>query len=545
MNRERVDFDVVVVGAGPAGLSAAIKLKQLARADGVDRSVCLLEKGSAIGAHILSGAVMEPTALAGLWPNGQAMGGPLATPVTEDHRLFLTPNRAFALPVPPRMGNRGNVIVSLGALCRWLGEEAEKLGVELFPGFAAAEILYDPEGAVCGVVTGKRGLNKKGEASPSFQEGVELHARQTIFAEGCRGSLTRMLFERFALRQRCHPQSYALGIKELWAVDPQRHVVGKVVHTVGWPLPEAVYGGGFLYHCRDNRLAIGLIVGLDYQNPWFSPFEAMQRFKSHPAIRPLLATGRRVAYGARTLSEGGYQAIPELAFPGGLLVGDAAGFLNVEKMKGIHGAIQSGVMAAEAIHALWLPSRAQRGGEVAHYLSRLQASGVWQALYAARNIRPGFEWGLWPGLAHAALESGLLRGRAPWTLQTKRGCPALEEKDRQDPIHHPQPDGVVTFDRTTSIALSHLSHREDQPVHLHLRDGTLPGAIHPVCYGSPETRYCPAGVFEIRADAHGLPRLQINGSNCLHCKTCDIMAPTRNLTWMVPEGGSGPRYDMM
>lgn len=541
--RESMTYDVVVVGAGPAGLAAAIRLKQLAQEQARDVSVCVLEKGSEVGAHILSGACFESRALDELLPDWKARGAPLHTRATEDQFLLLTETRAYRLPTPPHMHNHGNYIISLGNLCRWLAEQAEALGVEIYPGFAAAEVLYHADGSVKGVATGDMGVGKDGQPTANYQPGMELHARQTLFAEGCRGSLTQELCERFDLRQGAEPQTYGIGIKELWEVDPARHQPGKIVHSIGWPLTSDTYGGSFLYHLENHQVAVGFVVGLDYKNPWLSPFEEFQRFKTHPAVRDTFSGGRRIAYGARALSEGGIQSLPRLTFPGGLLIGDTAGFLNVPKIKGSHTAMKSGMVAAEAVFAHLCEENA--ASEVRAYPERLKASWLWRELHAVRNIRPGFKWGLWPGLALAAIDTYLLRGKAPWTLGHHADHAMLEEKSRHAPIAYPKPDGVLTFDRLSSVFLSATNHEENQPCHLRLKDASVPIAVNYARYGAPETRYCPAGVYEILGAEEGEPRLQINAQNCLHCKTCDIKDPTQNIRWTVPEGGGGPNYPNM
>nr|WP_211331908.1 electron transfer flavoprotein-ubiquinone oxidoreductase [Inmirania thermothiophila] len=535
-------FDVVIVGAGPAGLSAAIRLRQLAAEHDRDLSVCVLEKGSEVGAHILSGCVIEPRSLDELIPDWRERGAPLHTPVTEDRFLFLTERGARRLPTPPQMRNHGNYIISLGNLCRWLAEQAEALGVEIFPGFAAAEVLYDEDGAVRGVATGDMGIGRDGKPTANYTPGVELHARMTLFAEGCRGSLTQGLFERFGLREGVDPQTYGIGIKELWEVQPERHQPGLVIHTVGWPLDAHTYGGSFLYHLEENLVAVGFVVGLDYENPYLSPFQEMQRFKLHPAIRPTFEGGRRIAYGARALNEGGFQAIPHLTFPGGALIGCAAGFLNVPKIKGTHTAMKSAMVAAEAV----FDALARDEREPAGYPEALRRSWLWDELYRVRNIRPAFRWGLWGGMAYSALETYLLRGRAPWTLRHRepdhaRLRPAAECR----PIAYPKPDGVITFDRLSSVALANVFHEENQPPHLRLRDPEVPIRVNLARYDAPEQRYCPAGVYEIVEEEGRGPRLQINFANCVHCKTCDIKDPTQNIVWTVPEGGGGPNYPNM
>jgi electron-transferring-flavoprotein dehydrogenase len=435
------------------------------------------------------------------------------------------------------MHNHGNYIISLGNLCRWLAGQAEELGVEIFAGFAAAEVLYHEDGAVKGVATGDMGIGRDGQPTHAYTPGVELHARQTIFAEGCRGSLTKALFERFALRADCDPQTYGIGIKELWEVAPAKHAPGTVMHSVGWPLESDTYGGSFLYHLEDNQVVVGFVVGLGYANPYLSPFDEFQRFKTHPAIRPLFEGGRRISYGARAISAGGFQSIPKLTFPGGLLVGDGAGFLNVPKIKGSHTAMKSGMVAAEAVAALL----AGAGNEAVTYPAQLKQSWLWDELYRVRNIKPSFKWGLYAAIAYSALDTYVLRGRAPWTLRHKPDHEQLKLASECRPIAYPKPDGIISFDRLSSVFISNTNHEENQPSHLTLRDDGAPIAVNLALYDAPEQRYCPAGVYEM---VEG-PRLQINAQNCLHCKTCDIKDPVQNIVWTVPEGGGGPNYPNM
>ncbi len=541
MSRESMEFDVVIVGAGPAGLSAAIRLKQKAAEAGTELSVCIVEKGSEVGAHLLSGAVLDPRALSELIPDWKEQGAPLVTPVTRDRFLFMTRRHAIPLPTPPQMHNDGNYIISLGNLARWLGAQAEALGVEIFPGFAATEVLWGADGAVAGIATGDLGVNRDGTPGPNHQPGVELRARQTLFGEGCRGSLTKQLFARFDLGADSEPQTYGIGIKELWEVDPAKHRPGEVTHSVGWPLDHATYGGSFLYHLENNQVAVGFVIGLDYENPYLSPFEEMQRFKTHPAIRPLFEGGRRIAYGARALTEGGFQSVPRLSFPGGALVGCGAGFMNVPRVKGIHNAMKSGMVAAESVFDLLA---AGTGNEATDLRARLDASWLMTELRGARNIRPGFRAGLLPGLLHAAVDTYLLRGRAPWTFGHHRDHDQLKRATAARPIVYPKPDGKVSFDRLSSVFISNTNHEENQPCHLRLADPARAIAVNLAEYGAPETRYCPAGVYEIVEEAAG-PRLQINAQNCVHCKTCDIKDPTQNITWVPPEGGGGPNYPNM
>jgi electron-transferring-flavoprotein dehydrogenase len=538
--REQMEYDVVVVGAGPSGLAAAIRLKQLAIAAGSDLGVCVIEKGSEVGAHILSGAVFEPRALNELIPDWRERGAPLNTPAIDDRFLYLTKNRALRLPTPPPMHNHGNYIISLGNLCRWLASQAEELGVEIYPGFAAAEVLYDEAGRVRGVATGDMGIGKDGKPTERYTPGVELIARETLFAEGCRGSLTKTLIRRFHLRDGHDPQTYGIGLKELWEVAPERHQPGQVVHTVGWPLDGSTYGGSFLYHLEDRQVAVGFVIGLDYHNPFLNPFEEFQRFKTHPSIRPTFEGGRRIAYGARALNEGGFQSIPRLDFPGGALIGDTAGFLNVPKIKGSHTAMKSGMVAAEAVFAR-LGGNA--GAQVRH---ALEQSWVWDELYRVRNIRPSFRLGLWGGLAYSAFDTFVLRGRAPWTFHHHPDHTQLIRASQAQPIEYPRPDGKITFDRLSSVFISNTNHEEDQPSHLKLRDPAKAITVNYRLYDSPEQRYCPAGVYEIVQDTGtGEPRLQINAPNCVHCKTCDIKDPEQNIDWVVPEGGGGPNYPNM
>jgi electron-transferring-flavoprotein dehydrogenase len=543
MERESMEVDVVIVGAGPSGLSAAIRLAQLAAENDTELTICLLEKGSEVGAHILSGAVLEPKALNELIPDWKEKGAPLNTEAADDNFLFLTKTGSIRMPTPPQMHNKGNYIVSLGNVCRWLKEQAEELGVQVFEGFAAAEILYDDEGAVAGVATGDMGVGEDGEPKDGFTPGYELHAKYTFFAEGCRGSLTKDLFEKFDMRSEADPQSYALGIKELWEIDPEQHQQGRILHTIGWPLDTKTYGGSFLYHLEDNQVAVGFVTGLDYSNPHLSPFEEFQRFKTHPSIRPIFEGGRRVAYGARALNEGGFQSIPELTCPGAAIIGCAAGFLNVPKIKGSHNAMKTGMIAAEAAFA----ALSNEGGKVLEdYPANLKKSWVWDELYRVRNIRPSFRWGMWIGLIYSAIDTFLLRGKAPWTFKQHADHTTLLPASEVPKIDYPKPDGEVSFDRLSSVYISNTNHEEDQPVHLTLKDPAVPISVNLEKYDAPEQRYCPAGVYEIvEDDAETGPKLQINAQNCVHCKTCDIKDPTQNINWVVPEGGGGPNYPNM
>ena len=542
VERDSLEYDVVIVGSGPSGLAAGIRIRQLCEENGKDLSVCILEKASEVGAHILSGAVLQPTALNELIPDWKDKNAPLNTPVTSDRFVFLTKKSAFRLPTPPQMNNHGNYIISLGNLCRWLAEQAEAIGVDIYPGYAASEVLYDGD-RVMGVATGDMGIGRDGQPTANYTPGAELHARYTLFAEGCRGSLTKTLLERFSLRDNVDPQTFGIGIKELWEIDEKKHKQGTVWHSIGWPLDRQTYGGSFLYHLEDNQVSIGFVVGLDYQNPYLSPFEEFQRFKHHPSVKSVLENGRRIAYGARALNEGGFQSIPKLTFPGGALIGDCAGFLNTPKIKGTHTSMKSGMIAAESAFE-YLTSDSSR--EQPDYTEKLKQSWVWDELYRARNIRPAFQKGMWAGLMYSGLDTYLFRGRAPWTFHHHEDHASLKKAAESKQIEYPKPDGVISFDKNSSVFLSNTNHEENQPIHLTLADDRIPIDVNLKLYDAPEQRYCPAGVYEIiRDQADDEPRLMINAQNCVHCKTCDIKDITQNINWVVPEGGGGPNYPNM
>ncbi len=545
--RESMEYDVVVVGAGPGGLATAIRLKQLAKERGQDISVCVLEKGAEIGAHILSGAVMDPQALTELIPDWKEKGAPLDTPVTEDRFMFLTAKGARTTPnwmLPACFHNEGNYVVRLGNVVRWMGEQAEALEVDLFPGFAAVEILYDDQGAVRGVATGDMGVARDGSHTGHYQPGMELHARYTVFAEGARGQLGRQLIERFKLDQGRNAQSYAIGLKELWEVDPAQSRPGLVVHTAGWPLDSDTYGGSFLYHLKDNLVAVGLVVGLDYANPWLSPFDEFQRYKTHPAIRPTFEGGRRLAYGARALTAGGLMALPKFEFPGGVMVGCEAGFLNASRIKGSHAAIKSGALAAEAIFDAVAADR--RSDELNAYSKAFERSWLHEELNKARNFKQWFKKGRTVGTLMTGVEQLLLKGKMPWSLRNdKPDYASLQPAAECARIDYPKPDGKISFDKLSSVFISNTNHEEDQPIHLTLKDASIPVSVNLAKYGGPESRYCPAGVYEFTKTDTGDDQLQINAQNCVHCKTCDIKDPTQNIVWVAPQGGEGPVYNGM
>lgn len=550
MDREVMEYDVVIVGGGPAGLSAAIRLKQMAAESGKEISVVVIEKGSEIGAHILSGAIMDPRALTELIPDWKEQGAPLTCPVTEDRFLFLTnEQKSIRFPnalLPDSLHNEGNYIISLGNVCRWLATQAEALGVEIFPGFAAADILYDDaQQKVLGIITGDMGRAKDGSEKAEFTPGMALTGKYTLFAEGCRGSLGKRLISHFKLDEGRDAQSYSIGIKELWDIDPGKHKPGLAMHTAGWPMDNSTYGGSFLYHGDNNQVMVGFVIGLGYQNPYLYPFEEFQRYKHHPAVAEFLEGGRRVAYGARAIVTGGLQALPKLTFPGGALIGDNAGFLNVPRIKGSHAAIKTGMLAAEAAFSALAAERSH--DELATYPEAFEKSWLHDELYKARNFKPWMSKGLLVGTIMAGMDQKLFGGKAPWTLHNKTPDNAkIKKKDGFKPIAYPKPDNKLSFDRLSSVFLSSTNHEEDQPCHLTLKDAKVPIEINLPLYDAPEQRYCPAGVYEIMRESDGTnPRLQINAQNCVHCKTCDIKDPTQNINWVTPEGGGGPNYPNM
>ncbi|MGB0126548.1 MAG: electron transfer flavoprotein-ubiquinone oxidoreductase [Rhodocyclaceae bacterium] len=544
MERESMEFDVVIVGGGPAGLSAAIRLKQKASEAGHEISVCLIEKGAEIGAHILSGAVLDPRGLDELLPDWKNLDAPVDCPVTEDRFMFLAENKGWTLPnalLPGCFRNHGNYVISLGSLCRWLGQQAEALGVEIYPGFAGAGVVYGEDGAVAGVVTGDMGVGKDGQPTAAYQPGMELRAKYTLFGEGCRGHLGRQLEEKFNLRAEAGPQVYGLGIKELWEVRPDKHKNGLVVHTAGWPLGAHTYGGSFMYHFGENLVSVGLVTGLGYDNPYLSPFEEFQRYKTHPQIRSFFEGGKRIGYGARALAAGGLQALPKLVFPGGCLIGDDAGFLTASRIKGTHGAIKTGMLAAEAVADALAAGRS--GDELSDFPRRFRESWLHDELHRARNFKPWMSKGLYMGSIMFGIDQQLFGGKAPWTLKLTADHAKLKPAAECKPIDYPKPDGVLTFDRLSSVFLSNTNHEENQPCHLTLKDAGVPISVNLARYDAPEQRYCPAGVYEIVRDGdNAQPRLQINAQNCVHCKTCDIKDPTQNIVWVTPQGGEGPVY---
>ncbi len=549
--REAMEYDVVIVGAGPAGLSAAIRLKQLAAETGKEITVCVLEKGSEVGAHILSGAVIDPISINELIPDWKEKGAPLDTPVTDDRFLYLGPSGSLRVPnflMPPLMGNHGNYIASLGNICRWLAKQAEDLGVEIYPGFAAAEVLYDDKGAVKGVATGDMGIGRDGNEKPGFTRGMELHGKYTLIAEGVRGSLAKQLMSRFKLDEGREPQKFGIGLKELWQLPKDKHQRGLVVHTMGWPLSNSTGGGSFMYHWGEDLVSVGFVVHLNYKNPYISPFDEFQRFKTHPAIRPYFEGGKRIGYGARAITEGGFQSVPKLTFPGGALIGCSAGFVNVPRIKGSHNAMKSGMMAADAAFDAVTAGRTH--DELTAYTDAYERSHVYKDLKRVRNVKPFWSrFGTIIGVGFGAADMWLnqIFGTSPFTLKHgKTDAASLEPARDHKPIAYPKPDGVVSFDKLSSVFLSNTNHEEDQPIHLQLKDPSIPIAKNLPEYDEPAQRYCPAGVYEVVRDTSGgNPRFVINAQNCVHCKTCDIKDPAQNINWVTPEGGGGPNYPNM
>ncbi|NOT39632.1 MAG: electron transfer flavoprotein-ubiquinone oxidoreductase [Alphaproteobacteria bacterium] len=549
--REAMEYDVVIVGAGPAGLSAAIRLKQRAAETGKEISVCVLEKGSEVGAHILSGAVIDPISMNELIPNWKEKGAPLDTPVTDDRFLYLGPSGSIRVPnflMPPLMWNHGNYIASLGNICRWLAKQAEELGVEIYPGFAAAEVLYDDKGAVKGVATGDMGIGRDGKHKSGFTRGMELHGKYTLIGEGVRGSLAKQLIARFKLEEGREPQKFGIGLKELWQLPKDKHQRGLVVHTMGWPLSNSTGGGSFMYHWGEDLVSVGFVVHLNYKNPYISPFDEFQRFKTHPAIRPYFEGGKRIGYGARAITEGGFQSVPKLTFPGGALIGCSAGFVNVPRIKGSHNAMKSGMMAAEAAFDAVTCGRGH--DELTAYTNAYEESHVYKDLKRVRNVKPFWSrFGTILGVGFGAADMWLnqIFGTSPFTLKHgKTDAASLEPAAKYKPIAYPKPDGVVSFDKLSSVFLSNTNHEEDQPIHLTLKDPSIPIAKNLPEYDEPAQRYCPAGVYEVVRDTSGgNPRFVINAQNCVHCKTCDIKDPAQNINWVTPEGGGGPNYANM
>ena len=548
-DREKMEYDVVIVGAGPAGLSASIKLKQLSKEQNIDISVCIVEKGPEVGAHILSGAVFETKALEELFPQWETMSHPKMSPVIKEEFIFMSKLKSIKIPnflLPKTMKNHKNYIVSLSNMCRWLATEAENLGVEIYPGFAAKEILYDEnDDNVTGVATGDMGVEKNGEKGASFEPGIELLAKYTLFAEGCRGHLGKELIKKYNLDEGKMPQSYGIGLKEIWEIEEAKHNEGSIMHSAGWPLKNNVYGGSFLYHMEKNQISLGFVMGLDYENPYISPYQEFQKFKTHPKIKDILKNGRRIAYGARALNEGGFQSLPKLNFPGGALIGCEAGTLNVPKIKGSHTAMKSGILASEAIFNN-LKHNSETILELSHYEDNFYKSWAGKELKKARNFRPGFKYGLIFGTILGALDQVIFKGNAPWTINLNHADHlATKPINKVKKIVYDKPDGEITFDRLTNLSFSGTNHQENQPIHLKILNDSIPIKHNLPIYGSPEQLYCPAGVYEIIEDETNNKKLQINAQNCLHCKTCDIKDPSQNINWITPEGGGGPNYPNM